>query len=67
MTTTAQFLPDDALLDECVHAAQEAGMYLISDGRRVLVSPVVPPGFRQVKITVKDRTRAHVEPIPCAA
>lgn len=60
----AQILPEDALLDECIQAANERGFYLVSDGRRVLVSPVIPAGFRQIKITAKDHAP---EVLPCAA
>lgn len=66
---SAIFLPDDALLDECIEAANQAGMYLISDGHRALISPVIPAGFRQIKITAKVRsaTYATLEAVSCAA
>jgi hypothetical protein len=67
--STALIFSENALLDECIRAANERGMYLISDGRRILASPVIPAGFRQVKITVKVRTpsQATMEAMPCAA
>ena len=62
-------LPDDALLSECLDAANRHSMHLITDGRRVLVSPVVPAGYTQLKITAKVRNAAYarVEALPCAA
>lgn len=62
-------LPDDALLSECLDAAHRYGMHLITDGRRVLVSPIVPAGFTQLKITAKVRkaSMAHLEDYACAA
>lgn len=44
---------------EAYQVAQDAGMHLISDGREVKVSPIIPPGWRvvpvRVKITAPDR------------
>lgn len=66
---TAIFLPDDALLAECIEAANNAGMFLITDGRRALIAPVVPKGWQRIKITAKVRTAdyATVQAVPCAA
>lgn len=67
--STALIFSENALLDECIQAANDRGLYLISDGRRVLASPVIPDEFHQVKITVKVRTpsKATMEAMPCAA
>lgn len=70
--TTAQIIPfgDETLLEDVATIAQAAkarGMYLISDGNKVVVSPIVPPGFYKIAIKIKDAARAALEPMPCAA
>lgn len=65
----ALFLPDDATLEDCLLAAEERGMVLISDGRRALVSPVVPAGYFRIraKARVRSQDYATVEVQRCAA
>lgn len=63
----ALILNPDALLDECAQAARARGMHLISDGFRVVVSPIVPPGFFKIAVKVKTPSRAVLESQPCAA
>jgi len=65
--TAAAIFPEDILLDDVAKAAQAAGMHLISDGRKVVVSPIVPPGFYKVAVKVKNANRAALEVLPCAA
>ena len=38
---------------EAHQVAADAGMHLITDGFDVKVSPIVPPGWRKVPITIK--------------
>lgn len=38
---------------EAYQVAQDAGMHLISDGYEVKVSPIVPPGWREIPLRVK--------------
>ena len=66
---TAHLLPitDNTTVDELAQVAKAAGMHLISDGIRVLVSPIVPAGFIKVAVKVKTARRAHLEATPCAA
>lgn len=69
---TAQIIPitDATLVDEVAHIARAAkarGMYLISDGFRVVVSPICPPGFFKVAVKVKNPHTAHLEETSCAA
>lgn len=66
---TATILPvtDDVLVDELIQVAQSAGMHLISDGFKVVVSPIVPPGFFKIAIRVKNDHLATLEAMPCAA
>ena len=57
----------DTTVDELARVARAAHMHLISDGIRVLVSPIVPAGFIKVAVKVKTARRAHLEATPCAA
>lgn len=65
----ARILPvtPETTLDECARAARSAGLHLITDGFKVVVSPIVPPGFWKVAVKVKTSTTAHLERPPCAA
>lgn len=57
--------PDGATFREVAEAARAHGLHLIHNGRRIVVSPVIPPGWREVAITIKaPRTPPEV---PCAA
>lgn len=44
--------PGLTLLD-AYRVAREAGMHLISDGLEVKVSPIIPPGWREIPLRVK--------------
>lgn len=65
----AAIYPEDMLFDDIARAAQAAGMYLISNGHKVVVSPIVPPGFVKIAVKIKVRSpqRATLEAMPCAA
>lgn len=68
----AQIIPitDDTLLSDVAalaYKASERGMFLISNGFKVVVSPVCPPGFFKIAVKVKTPTAAQLEPTPCAA
>lgn len=58
---TAQLFADDALLCEVAAAAAARGWFVITNGSRMVVSPVVPAGFAKVAIKIKP------EAMPCAA
>lgn len=60
-------ITDATTLDECAQAANQAGMYLITNGLKVVVSPVVPAGFVKLSVKVKTPQLATVEAMPCAA
>jgi hypothetical protein len=56
----ADILPfTDITLLEAHHIAKAASMYLIGNGYDVKISPIIPPGWREipmvVKITAPDR------------
>lgn len=44
--------PGLSLLD-AYRVAREAGMHLISNGFDVKVSPIIPPGWREIPLRVK--------------
>jgi len=61
---------DDTLLSEVAaiaRAAHQRGMFLISNGCKVVVSPVCPPGFFKIAVKVKCPQRAELEAEACAA
>lgn len=64
---SAQIFHEDALVDECAQAAKARGMHLISDGKKVVVSPIIPPGFFKVAVKIKCPTTASLTPTQCAA
>lgn len=66
---TAQILPitDTTTVDELAQVAKANRMHLISDGSRVLVSPIVPAGFFKIAVKIKSARRAELEALPCAA
>lgn len=58
ITATLFEIPSDDMPQlEVVRAAHARGMHLIHNGRRMVVSPVIPPGWREVVIKVVDRTK----------
>lgn len=59
-----QIFPDDALLVDVAAAAAERGMFVISNGRKTVVSPVIPPGFFKVAVKFKPSAAGG---LPCAA
>ena len=65
----AQIIPvtDDTTVDELALVARAHRMFLISDGFKVVVSPIVPPGFFKIAVKVKTARRAALEAMPCAA
>lgn len=63
----ATIYPEDILVDDIARAAQAAGMHIITDGRKVVVSPIVPPGFYKLAVKIKTPSSASLEAMPCAA
>lgn len=41
---------DNMLLDDALALAKKAGMFLISNGRRAVVSPVIPQGWAKIEL-----------------
>ena len=60
-------ITEEALFDDLLQQARERGMHLISDGKRTLISPIVPPGFIKIAVKIKTPTHARLEAMPCAA
>lgn len=50
---TAIIPPPDILMCELEQIAIDHRMHLITDGRRLVVSPVVPPGWHRMGISHK--------------
>lgn len=64
---TPKIIPDDALFEDVIQAASKAGMHLISNGKRMVVSPFVPPGWSEIAIKIIGPNHARLELLPCAA
>lgn len=58
--------PPDILMCELEQIAIEHRMHLITDGKRLVVSPIVPPGWHRMGITHKALPLAPEVP-QCAA
>ncbi len=57
-------MPKDILLHsglsllDAYRVAREAGMYLVTDGRTVVVSPMILPGWREVPMVLRPLHQA---------
>jgi hypothetical protein len=51
---TAIHVPAESELLEAFTSAAARGMYLITDGKRTVISPQVLPGWHRLGVTVKD-------------
>ena len=49
----AIIIPDNATVLSAATEAKAAGMHLISNGKRTVVSPIVPPGWFKVAVKAK--------------
>ena len=59
MTAQIFELPDgNATLLEIISGAEARGMHLIHNGREMVVSPIVPPGWFRVAAVQVDRRAA---------
>lgn len=47
-------VPGDCPLLPVARCVNDAGMFLITDGRTVRVSPIVPPGWFRMGVRVKE-------------
>lgn len=50
----ARILPPDTPVIVAASFAAEEGLHLITDGRRSVLSPVVPPGWFRVGVRVRQ-------------
>lgn len=55
--TTLLLHPRISLLD-AYRVAHDAGMYLVTDGRTVVVSPIILPGWREVPMVLRAPRQA---------
>lgn len=56
--TDPELLHSGISLLDAHRVARKAGMYLVTDGRTVVVSPIVLPGWREVPIVLRADGRA---------
>ena len=47
-------IPSDTDVIEAARLAQCAHLHLITNGRSTVLSPVVPPGWHKLAVTVKE-------------
>lgn len=47
---------------EAHRIAKAAGMYLVTDGRTVVVSPIILPGWREVPMVLRPQRQAANAP-----
>jgi hypothetical protein len=47
---------------EAHRVAKDAGMYLVTDGRTVVVSPIILPGWREVPLVLRAPRQAANAP-----
>lgn len=67
MNLAAAILPDDLTVLEAAEIARAHNLHLITDGRRVVVSPIVPPGWHRLAVRIKTASPPELEVLPCAA
>lgn len=59
-------VPDDALVHTVAAEAAAAGLHLICNGRRSVISPIVPPGWFKIAVQIDPQPTQEEAP-PCAA
>ena len=60
MSATTFELPDESLgIPDLVQAAKARGLHLIHNGRRLVVSPTIPPGWEKLGVLVKPARSAE--------
>lgn len=57
---------EDMLLEDAVALAESRRMYLITNGTRAVISPLVPAGWQRIAVRIKTPTRAALEVQTCA-
>lgn len=57
----AVIIPDTATVLEAALQARAAGLHLITDGRRTVLSPVIPPGWFRCAVKIKPSVRDAYE------
>lgn len=61
MNIAAVIIPDTATVLEAARQARASNLHLISDGKRTVLSPIVPPGWYKFAVKVKDSVRDAYE------
>lgn len=60
-------IPEETDLIEAAVQASAAGLHLICNGRRTVLSPIVPPGWAKVSVQRLRHPHHTQENPPCAA
>ncbi len=60
-------IPDNATVMEAAQLAVASHLHLITDGTRVVLSPIVMPGWHRMAVKVKSPPFNPLEPQACAA
>lgn len=58
-------IPEETDLIDAAGQASAAGLHLICNGRRTVLSPIVPPGW--AKVSLRHSPLSVPEPPPCTA
>lgn len=53
-------IPSDTEVIEAAKLAAAAHLHLITDGKRTVLSPVVPPGWHKLAVTVKEASHGAI-------
>lgn len=59
---TTLLLHSSISLLEAHRVAKAAGMYLVTDGRTIVVSPLILPGWREVPMVLRGQRQAANAP-----
>jgi len=60
MSPIAHIIPDEATLLEVAEQAAAGHLHIITNGKRTVLSPIVPQGWHRLIITIKTPTRAQL-------
>lgn len=61
MNATILHFPSETDLLEAATKAEAAHLFLITDGKETLLSPICPPGFFKLAVRVKPGSPAEVK------
>lgn len=59
----AYLIPDEALLCDVAEQATARHLHIISNGRRTVLSPVIPTGWHRLVVKIRTPKRARLEAV----